>query len=167
MNKQREVLELALKAIESGGAVEDMMAAEKAIQEALAEPEQAPVADVDLYAVWSNGFHSRKPDMEPVAWSTRERFYEAVDRAVENVRQEMRVKTVTMRLPQHDVAIPIIDEHRGHVLVAPMAARKPLTDAEMRQCANAMDAEPLSEGWKELIKFARAIERSHGIGGGA
>ena len=43
--------------------------------------------------------------------------------------------------------------------------RKPLTDVEMRQCANAMDAEPLSEGWKELIKFARAIERAHGIGG--
>lgn len=39
MNKQREALELALKAIESGGAVEDMMAAEKAIQEALAERE--------------------------------------------------------------------------------------------------------------------------------
>ena len=44
MSKQREALQMALKAIESGGAVEDMMAAEKAIQEALAEPEQEPVA---------------------------------------------------------------------------------------------------------------------------
>ena len=33
-----------------------------------------------------------------------------------------------------------------------------LTDEEMRQAANAMDAEPLAEGWKELIKFARAID---------
>ncbi len=33
-----------------------------------------------------------------------------------------------------------------------------LTDEEMRQAAQAMDAEPLAEGWKELIKFARAIE---------
>ena len=44
MNKQREALELALKAIGDGGHVEDMMAAEKAIQEALAELEQKPVA---------------------------------------------------------------------------------------------------------------------------
>ena len=41
--------------------------------------------------------------------------------------------------------------------------RKPLTDEEMRECAQAMDAEPLAEGWSELIKFARAIERAHGI----
>jgi hypothetical protein len=33
-----------------------------------------------------------------------------------------------------------------------------LTDEEMRECAQAMDAEPLAEGWKELVKFARAIE---------
>ena len=44
--------------------------------------------------------------------------------------------------------------------------RKPLRDEEMRECAQAMNAEPLAEGWPELIKFARAIERAHGIGGG-
>ena len=33
-----------------------------------------------------------------------------------------------------------------------------LTEEEMRQAAQAMDAEPLAEGWKELIKFVRAIE---------
>lgn len=43
--------------------------------------------------------------------------------------------------------------------------RKPLTDEEMRGCAQAMDAEPLAEGWTELIKFAQAIEQAHGIGG--
>ena len=42
--------------------------------------------------------------------------------------------------------------------------RKPLTGEEMRECAQAMNAEPLAEGWPELIKFARAIERAHGIG---
>jgi len=41
--------------------------------------------------------------------------------------------------------------------------RKPLTDEEMRECAKAMDAEPLAGGWPELIKFARAIEAAHGI----
>jgi hypothetical protein len=45
----------------------------------------------------------------------------------------------------------------------PPIKRKPLSDDTLRQCAQAMDAEPLSEGWTELIKFARAIERSHGI----
>lgn len=45
------------------------------------------------------------------------------------------------------------------------AQRKPLTDEEVRKCCQAMDAEPLAEGWPELIKFARAIERAHGIGG--
>jgi hypothetical protein len=35
-----------------------------------------------------------------------------------------------------------------------------LTDEEMRQASQAMDAEPLAEGWKELIKFARAIEKA-------
>ena len=43
--------------------------------------------------------------------------------------------------------------------------RKPLTEETMRECAQVMDAEPLAEGWHELIKFARAIEREHGIGG--
>ena len=33
-----------------------------------------------------------------------------------------------------------------------------LTEEEKRKCAQAMDAEPLAEGWPELVKFARAIE---------
>ena len=51
----------------------------------------------------------------------------------------------------------------GQIYTAP-TPRKPLTDEEMRECAQAMNAEPLAEGWPELIKFARAIERAHGIG---
>lgn len=35
-----------------------------------------------------------------------------------------------------------------------------LTDGEQRLCAQAMDAEPLAEGWSELGKFARAIEQA-------
>ena len=35
-----------------------------------------------------------------------------------------------------------------------------LTDEEMREAAQIMDAEPLVEGWKELIKFASAIEQA-------
>lgn len=47
--------------------------------------------------------------------------------------------------------------------VPPAIDRNPLTDEEMRGCAQAMDSEPLAEGWPELIKFARAIEAAHGI----
>jgi hypothetical protein len=43
-------------------------------------------------------------------------------------------------------------------LYAAPQPRKRLTDEELRQCAEAMDAEPLAEGWPELEKFARAIE---------
>lgn len=46
----------------------------------------------------------------------------------------------------------------------PRARRPALTMDEMRECAKALDAEPLAGGWCELIKFARAIEAAHGIG---
>ena len=52
----------------------------------------------------------------------------------------------------------------GSIGVGTPTPRKPLTDEVMRECAQAMNAEPLAEGWPELIKFARAIERHHGIG---
>ena len=54
--------------------------------------------------------------------------------------------------------------HREKTPCFDYVERKPLTDEEMRECAQAMNAEPLAEGWPELIKFARAIERAHGIG---
>jgi len=55
------------------------------------------------------------------------------------------------------------DTNSGVAFYTHPPKRDPLTDEEMRQAANAMDAEPLAEGWKELIKFARAIEAAHGI----
>lgn len=60
MSKQREALEKALDALDSDNP-DIMLRASISIREALAEPEQEPVADSDLYAVWLNGFHSRKP----------------------------------------------------------------------------------------------------------
>ena len=42
---------------------------------------------------------------------------------------------------------------------------KPLTDEELRGCFTRTNtAEPLAEGWPGLERFARAIERAHGIG---
>jgi hypothetical protein len=45
--------------------------------------------------------------------------------------------------------------------------RQSLTDEELRGCFLATNTtEPLAEGWPGLERFARAIERAHGIGGG-
>ena len=44
---------------------------------------------------------------------------------------------------------------------------KPMTEEEMRALFRSTNtAEPLCEGWPGLERFARAIERNHGIGGG-
>jgi hypothetical protein len=107
-----------------------------------------------------------EPEQEPVAWSTREHFYEALDRAVENVRQEMLIKTVTMRCKNFDIALPVIDAYGGHVLVGQVShppQRKPLTDEELKFIADQYGS--VFGGWE--ISFARAIERAHGIGGEA
>jgi len=58
----------------------------------------------------------------------------------------------------------VAELYAKYAKLAAQPKRTPLTDEEMRECAQAMDAEPLAEGWDELIKFARAIERKHGIG---
>ena len=57
MNKQRQAL-IKVLAVGYYGPNSPL---HKIIYEALAEPEQEPVADADLYAVWLAGFHARKP----------------------------------------------------------------------------------------------------------
>jgi hypothetical protein len=96
-----------------------------------------------------------QPEQEPVAWSTRERFYEALDRAVGNVRQEMRIKTVTMRRKDHDIALPIIDAYSGHVLVGdpPRREWRSLSEEEILPLYSML---PSSHA--EMLEFARDIE---------
>jgi len=172
MSKQREALEIALEAMEDHAKQYPHMQkgytldAIEALREALAEPEKANQCGetcerAKLCAVCAKGL--AEPEQEPVAWSTRERFYEAVGRAVENVRQEMRIKTVTMRLPNYDVAMPIIDAYSGHVLVGPAhvaspPARKPLTNEQISAIVQSMSAYT----W-DAHMLARAIERTHEI----
>ena len=44
------------------------------------------------------------------------------------------------------------------------AVAEPLTDDELRECFTGTNtAEPLSEGWPGLERFARAVEQAHGI----
>ena len=48
------------------------------------------------------------------------------------------------------------------------AVAEPLTDGELRDCfISTNTAEPLSEGWPGLERFARAVEQAHGINGSA
>ena len=110
------------------------------------------------------GLHRRlaalaQQEQEPVAWSTRERFYEALDRAVGNVRQEMRIKTVTMRRKDHDIALPIIDAYSGHVLVGDPPRREwvSLTDEEIVEIVAECAAS--AHRWDD-ISVARAIEQA-------
>lgn len=105
MSTLREAAEQALEALEYGH---------------FAVADQAPHADVMAYLEATDKLREALAQPEPEPWQTRERFYEAMACAVENVRQEMKVKTVTMRCKDYDVALPILDAYSGHVLVGPV-----------------------------------------------
>ena len=61
-----------------------------------------------------------------------------------------------------------IDSEGNEELLSTPPQRQPLTDGELRRCFLATNTtEPLAEGWPGLERFARAIERKHGIGGEA
>lgn len=62
---------------------------------------------------------------QPEPWSSREHFYEALDKAVANAREDMRIKTVTMRCQGYDLQIPVIDAYSGHVLIDEVRAAQP------------------------------------------
>lgn len=91
----------------------------------------------------------KQAEQEPVAWHHPDCKGECIACLIERAVQEYYGTQGLSYLRDHVTATP---------------KRTPLTDAEIRKCAQAMDAEPLAEGWTELIKFARAIERAHGIG---
>ena len=73
-------------------------------------------------------------------------------------------------LIKHDKALleecaAMLKERRGHVLVGPMVARKPLTEEEIMSIAEHVANEKLVGPVPEYrVRFARAIERAHGIG---
>jgi hypothetical protein len=118
---------------------------------------------------WKMGYDAAKleqEEQEPVAWSTRERFCEALDRAVGNVRQEMRIKTVTMRRKDHDIALPIIDAYSGHVLVGDQPRREwqGLTEEQVIDAVREADLD-WQQGWtleesepNRYTQLARAVE---------
>ena len=119
-----------------------------------------------------------QPEQEPVAWATREDFYFELNRRVERMRKEMEVKTVTMRCKEYDLALPIVDMYGGHIVVGQVSfppQRKPLTDEEERKAfeqwyvCNAFDYERNPIGSREcgLQWSAWKARAAHGIKGEA
>ena len=58
-----------------------------------------------------------QPEQEPVAWATKEDFCRELERRLKHIREEMKIKSVTMRCKDYDIALPIIDTDFGRVLV--------------------------------------------------
>jgi arsenate reductase-like glutaredoxin family protein len=105
---------------------------------------------------------------QPEAWSTRERFYQALNEAVETTKERMFIRTVTMRCKDYDIALPVINIRDGHVVVGQgftPPQRQPLHDMAVFDLADTH----LYEGGKNygVLAFARAIEAAHGIKGEA
>jgi len=100
-------------------------------------------------------------EQEPVAYATKEDFRHELERRLKHIREEMKIKSVTMRCKNYDIGLPIIDTDFGRVLVGQVSTppqRKPLLASEIVT----MYAEcPTSDN--DMIDFARAIEAAHGI----
>ena len=96
---------------------------------------------------------------EPVAWATREDFYRELEHAMNRMRQQMEIKSVTMRCTDYYIALPVIDIFDGRILVGqvttpPQRTWVGLTDEEIKL---------LSAEWRIVYgawinDFARDIE---------
>lgn len=96
--------------------------------------------------VWTKP-QPKKPEQEPVAWMVTS---EMQDGTKNTYPLTGRYKDIADACDFGD-PIPLYASPPQHTWQG-------LTDEELRQAAQAMDAEPLAEGWQELNKFARAIE---------
>lgn len=195
MSKQREALKLALEAlIEVTGwqwagpmrVMDEVEDAISAIREALAEPEKANQCGetcerAKLCAVCANGL--AEPEQEPVAWlseggdvSRSKRYMDEMGFICEPLYAAPPARkpagTVTGWYGGHPVIEPIDGwiPAVGTVLYAAPAARKSLTDEQLRKLARdagikLMNDEALALGYlpANIKKFARAIERTHEI----
>jgi hypothetical protein len=101
-------------------------------------------------------------EQEPVAYATKEDFHRELERRLKHIREEMKIKSVTMRCKDYDIALPIIDTDFGRVLVGQVFTppqRKPLTDKAITQVIDSMPKKMkgFMVDW-DLYEFARAIE---------
>jgi hypothetical protein len=78
-----------------------------------------------------------KTEQEPVAYAIKEDFHRELERRLKHIREEMKIKSVTMRCKDYDIALPIIDTDFGRVLVGqvstpPQRTWVGLTDEERK-----------------------------------
>ena len=153
--QQIEALKLALEALETADETDfwnKQKQAITAIKETLAE-----------HAMRETQRLGQEIEQEPVAYATKEDFYRELMRRLKHIREEMKIKSVTMRCKDYDIALPIIDTDFGRVLVGQVYTpphRKPLTDEEI--VAKALHLSGLGTS-PDVLQFARAIEAAHGI----
>ena len=116
-------------------------------------------------------FYTRPPqrtEQEPVAYATKEDFHRELERRLKHIREEMKIKSVTMRCKDYDIALPIIDTDFGRVLVGQVSTppqRKPLTHKEIWNAIRPLtqsDAVCMSLVQISMDEY-RAIEAAHGI----
>jgi len=123
MSKQREAMEMALDALEDiFGEIKIDVTAINMLREALAEPEQEPVA-----WMYHGILHTGTPHDRRLIWR-----------------------------PEYMDALSASKGAKATPLYTAPSARKPLTDNTLW--------EMWVESPSDVMRFARAIERAHGIG---
>ena len=71
--------------------------------------------DIDVTVI--NVIKEALAQPEPVAWATEEDFYRELEHELKHIREEMKIKSVIMRCKDYDVALSIIYNDFGRVLV--------------------------------------------------
>jgi hypothetical protein len=108
-------------------------------------------------------------EQEPVAYATKEYFHRELERRLKHIREEMKIKSVTMRCKDYDIALPIIDTDFGRVLVGQVSIppqRKPLTLEQLRehwQVAKVLDMTDAEIDFADYVLITRDVEALHGI----
>ena len=144
MTKEREALKLALEALDGLSEPYDVLKAQEAIREALAQPEQEPVAVK----------FPRHEKQSEDNWTIDPAF-------ITRVKQSIDPETPWDFIPEMEqvettlLALEVIPSN----LYTTPPQRKPLTDEEIETYRYMID---WTASWS-YINFARAIEAAHGI----
>jgi hypothetical protein len=96
----QEALKMALDALELSAVTVDSFGVQKKTNEAITAIKEA-----------------LEQTQEPVTYATKEDFHRELEHRLKRIREEMKIKSVTMRCKDFDIALPIIDTDFGRVLV--------------------------------------------------
>lgn len=110
----------------------------KGVMEVGSSKEAGPMAEAVGEYLKKFAAPKAEPVQEPVY--TKEQHYELLDRAIENCKQEMRIKDVTMRCKGFDLMLTIIDSYAGHILVGDVIAPQDGLRKAAQQALENLDA---------------------------